>query len=274
MSTTGPGGRRAWVVWGAAVAVYFFAIFHRSSLGVAGIMAARAVRHHRRAAVHVHGAAARCVRRDADPGRRAGGPVRSSAAAADRGGADDRGAARVRLHRQLRRRARRPGVRRHGRRDGVHQRAAGGGVLVPGRCATRCSAQLTGMLGQFGALVAAIPLARALATSAGRRRSRPAPSTGVLLGLLVVLLVRDVPPGAPPSRHGQASPPYAGPAAGLARPRHPARALVALHHAVRRNVMGTAVGLPVLRARAGTGRPAAGGAAVAAGRRRSWSAGR
>ncbi|MGH3445439.1 MAG: MFS transporter, partial [Nocardioidaceae bacterium] len=41
MSTTYPGGRRAWVVWGAAVAVYFFAIFNRSSLGVAGIMAAR-----------------------------------------------------------------------------------------------------------------------------------------------------------------------------------------------------------------------------------------
>jgi len=34
------GGRRAVVVWGTAVAVYFLAIFHRSSLGVAGLVAA------------------------------------------------------------------------------------------------------------------------------------------------------------------------------------------------------------------------------------------
>ncbi len=34
------GGRRAWVVFAAAVAVYVLAVFHRSSLGVAGLMAA------------------------------------------------------------------------------------------------------------------------------------------------------------------------------------------------------------------------------------------
>lgn len=34
------GGRRAWAVWGCAVAVYFLAVFHRSSLGVAGVVAA------------------------------------------------------------------------------------------------------------------------------------------------------------------------------------------------------------------------------------------
>lgn len=34
------GGRRAWAIWGAAVAVYVLAVFHRTSLGVAGIMAA------------------------------------------------------------------------------------------------------------------------------------------------------------------------------------------------------------------------------------------
>jgi sugar phosphate permease len=34
------GGRRAWVVWGVALAVYVLAVFHRSSLGVAGILAA------------------------------------------------------------------------------------------------------------------------------------------------------------------------------------------------------------------------------------------
>jgi sugar phosphate permease len=34
------GGRRAWVVWGAALSVYMLAVFHRTSLGVAGIIAA------------------------------------------------------------------------------------------------------------------------------------------------------------------------------------------------------------------------------------------
>ena len=34
------GGRRAWAIWTAAVAVYVLAVFHRTSLGVAGIKAA------------------------------------------------------------------------------------------------------------------------------------------------------------------------------------------------------------------------------------------
>lgn len=32
-------GRRAWAVWGAAIAVYVLAVFHRTSLGVAGLQA-------------------------------------------------------------------------------------------------------------------------------------------------------------------------------------------------------------------------------------------
>ncbi|MFM6849031.1 MAG: nitrate/nitrite transporter [Terrabacter sp.] len=45
-STTHPGqlfpldGRRAWAVWAAAIAVYVLAVFHRTSLGVAGLDAA------------------------------------------------------------------------------------------------------------------------------------------------------------------------------------------------------------------------------------------
>ncbi|MDQ4086294.1 MAG: MFS transporter [Actinomycetota bacterium] len=35
-----PGGRRAWLVWTAALSVYVLAVFHRTSLGVAGIVAA------------------------------------------------------------------------------------------------------------------------------------------------------------------------------------------------------------------------------------------
>lgn len=34
------GGRRAWLVWGSAIAVYVLAVFHRTSLGVAGLQAA------------------------------------------------------------------------------------------------------------------------------------------------------------------------------------------------------------------------------------------
>ena len=92
-----------------------------------------------------------------------------------------------------------PGLRRDGRRDGVHQRAAADRVLVPAdaqparhrvhrddrpvRCAARRDPAVT---------------------SAGVVRLdgdvRASASVGVLLGLLVVLLVRDVPPGAPPAR--------------------------------------------------------------------------
>lgn len=34
-----PGGRRAWLVYGACVSIYILAVFHRSSLGVAGLIA-------------------------------------------------------------------------------------------------------------------------------------------------------------------------------------------------------------------------------------------
>lgn len=40
MTAAGIGGRRAWVVWVAALAVYMLSVFHRTSLGVAGILAA------------------------------------------------------------------------------------------------------------------------------------------------------------------------------------------------------------------------------------------
>ena len=34
------GKRRAWVIWGVGLAIYLLAVFHRSSLGVAGLLAA------------------------------------------------------------------------------------------------------------------------------------------------------------------------------------------------------------------------------------------
>lgn len=40
MNATSPSLRRAWLVWGIAVTAYFLAVFHRSSLAVAGLLAA------------------------------------------------------------------------------------------------------------------------------------------------------------------------------------------------------------------------------------------
>lgn len=58
----------------------------------------------------------------------------------------------------------------------------------------------TALLGQCGALVAAIPLARSLAEYGWTVTFACSAAVGFVLGLLVVLVVRDVPPGAPPSR--------------------------------------------------------------------------
>jgi MFS family permease len=58
----------------------------------------------------------------------------------------------------------------------------------------------TAMLGQCGALVAAIPLSRALASYGWTPTFVVSASVGIVLGLLTVLLVRDVPPGSPSSR--------------------------------------------------------------------------
>src|SRR5689334_2640583 len=40
VSETWASGRRAWVVWAVAIAAYFLAVFNRSSLAVAGLLAA------------------------------------------------------------------------------------------------------------------------------------------------------------------------------------------------------------------------------------------
>ncbi len=58
----------------------------------------------------------------------------------------------------------------------------------------------TALLGQCGALVAAIPLARSLSRFGWTPTFVASAAVGLLLGLLVVGIVRDVPPGAPPSR--------------------------------------------------------------------------
>ena len=37
---SGVGSSRAWAIWGVGLSVYLLAVFHRSSLGVAGLLAA------------------------------------------------------------------------------------------------------------------------------------------------------------------------------------------------------------------------------------------
>ena len=58
----------------------------------------------------------------------------------------------------------------------------------------------TALLGQCGALAAAIPLAKALTSFGWTPTFLATAAVGVVLGLLVVLLVRDQPPGAPSVR--------------------------------------------------------------------------
>ena len=108
----------------------------------------------------------------------------------------------------------------------------------------------TAMLGQCGALVAAIPLSRALASYGWTATFVASASLGVLLGLLDRAGGARRAAGRAAVPVGQGRPHRrARPQAGLARPGHPARAVVALHHPVRRERDGSAVGLPVLRAR-------------------------
>lgn len=58
--------------------------------------------------------------------------------------------------------------------------------------------QFTSLLGQMGALAAAVPLSAALSTFGWTTTFAISASVGLLLGLLVLLVVRDVPPGTPP----------------------------------------------------------------------------
>jgi sugar phosphate permease len=58
----------------------------------------------------------------------------------------------------------------------------------------------TALIGQCGALVAAIPLARSLQAFGWTWTFAASAAAGLVLGVLVVLLVRDVPPGSPPAR--------------------------------------------------------------------------
>ena len=105
--------------------------------------------------------------------------------------------------------------------------------------------QMTGQVGQLGAIVAAAPLSLALHNLGWTRTFAWASAVGVPLMVAVALLVKDS-----PYRRTEVvkiKMRVAGPVAAhrVGKPRHPARHVVALHVAVLRDGLLDAVGLPV-----------------------------
>jgi len=193
------GDRRAWVVWTTAVSVYFLAIFHRSSLGVAGIIAAHrfdisAAQLSTFTVLQLLVYALMQIPVGVLLDRF--GPQRLLVAGAlfmtvaQLGFALTSSYAGALLARVF---------------VGMGDAMVFISVLriiaswFPAFRSPLLTA-FTAMLGQCGALVAAIPLSKALTSYGWTPTFLASASVGVVLGLLTVLLVRDVPPGAPPSR--------------------------------------------------------------------------
>jgi MFS family permease len=193
------GGRRAFVVWGTGVAVYFVAIFHRSSLGVAGLVAAE--------------------RFDITASQLSTFTVLQllvyAAMQIPVGVLIDRfGPQRLLIAGTVFMTAAQLGFAYTGSYGGalVARVFVGMGDAMVFISVLRLIASwfppmrsplvtaFTAMIGQCGALVAAIPLSRALSSYGWTPTFVVSASVGVLLGLLTVLLVRDVPPGAPSGR--------------------------------------------------------------------------
>ncbi len=193
------GGRRALVVWGTGVSVYFLAIFHRSSLGVAGLVAAD--------------------RFDITASQLSTFTVLQllvyAAMQIPVGVLLDRyGPQRLLIAGAVFMTAAQLGFAYTGSYEGalLARVFVGMGDAMVFISVLRLIASwfppmrsplvtaFTAMLGQCGALVAAIPLSRSLASYGWTTTFVASASVGILLGLLTILLVRDVPPGAPPSR--------------------------------------------------------------------------
>jgi len=192
------GGRRAWAVWSTAVAVYFLAIFHRSSLGVAGLAAAE--------------------RFDISASQLSTFTVLQllvyAAMQIPVGVLLDRfGPRRLLIAGAVFMTAAQLGFAFTGTYSGALVARVFVGMgdamvfisvlrIVASWFPPRRSPLLTAFtstIGQLGALVAAIPLSRALASFGWTPTFLVSASAGVLLGLLTVIVVRDVPPGSPPS---------------------------------------------------------------------------
>ncbi len=190
------GGRRALVVWASAVSVYFLAVFHRSSLGVAGLTAAH--------------------RFDISAAQLSTFTVLQLAVYAAMqipvGVLLDRfGPRRLLLVGTLFMTLAQLGFALTGSYTGAlaARIVVGMGDAMVFISVLRVIAAWfppmrnpivtawTALVGQCGALVAAIPLAHALTVYGWTPTFVVSSLVGVLLGILVLLLVRDVPPGRP-----------------------------------------------------------------------------
>ena len=244
------GRRRAWVIWVVGLSVYVLAVFHRTSLGVAGLLAAD--------------------RFDITAAQLATFTVVQLAVYAamqipvgvllDRFGSKRLmfvglalmtvGPVLVRVRRDLPGRPRRARAARRGRRDDLHLAAAPRRRVVPGQAgAVRHPAHRHGRPGR-GRSLAATPSSAALATWGWTRSFGTAAGVGVVLAVFLLLVVKDSP--------------YRGEAVEKIKVRALARTLgevwgnpgtrlglwVHFTGAVRRHGLHDAVGLPVPRAAA------------------------
>ena len=186
------GGRRAWLVWSAAISVYILAVFHRTSLGVAGLVAAE--RFHISSAqlatftmVQLFVYAAMQI------------PV---GAMLDRVGAKKLLVAGVLLMTGGQFAFAFAGTFGAGVAARVFVGMGDAMIFIslmqlvalwfpPAR--TAMITQLTGLLGQVGAIAAAAPLSAALHSLGWTRSFATAASVGVLLGIVLIVVVRDSP---------------------------------------------------------------------------------
>jgi len=192
------GGRRGFAVWGTAVAVYFLAIFHRSSLGVAGLAATE----------RFHITASQLSTFTVVQLLVYAGMQIPVGVLLDRFGPQ-----RLLIAGTVFMTAAQLGFAFTGTYAGalVARVFVGMGDAMVFISVLRIIASwfprfqspmlisMTAVIGQCGALVAAIPLSRALSGLGWTPTFVIAASVGVLLGALTVLVVRDVPPGAPPA---------------------------------------------------------------------------
>lgn len=186
------GGRRAWLVWSAAISVYILAVFHRTSLGVAGLVAAE--RFHISSAelatltmVQLFVYAAMQI------------PV---GAMLDRVGAKKLLVTGVLLMTGGQFAFAFAGTFGVGVAARVFVGMGDAMIFIslmqlvalwfpPGR--TAMITQLTGVLGQVGAIAAAAPLSAALDGLGWTRSFAAAASVGVVLGIVLIIVVRDSP---------------------------------------------------------------------------------
>ena len=186
------GGRRAWLVWSAAICVYILAVFHRTSLGVAGLVAAE--RFHITSAqlaaftmVQLLVYAAMQI------------PV---GAMLDRVGAKKLLVTGVFLMTGGQFAFAFAGTFGAGVAARVFVGLGDAMIFIslvqlvalwfpPGR--TAMITQLTGVLGQLGALAATAPLSLALRSFGWTRAYAAAAGIGVVLGIVLIIVVRDSP---------------------------------------------------------------------------------